>query len=266
VQGSDSIDINAWILITYLFVLYLGAVEIGYRAGRRLQPGADDSAKSEIMVLQSAVLGLLGLLLGFSFSMTETRYNTRKALVLEEANAIGTAWLRARLLPEPAATQAAVDLRRYVDLRLEWFEAGTNAERISQTSEAGEQLLNQVWSIAARVTASDRRSVATGMFIQSLNEVIDVKSKRELALQDRVPLEVFYLLTFAAACAMGLTGYSCGIAGRRNPVPTTVTALLIAAVCFTIVDLHRPRQGLIREPQTSLIDLRASMDRSARQQ
>jgi hypothetical protein len=107
--------------------------------------------------------------------------------------------------------------------------------------------------------------VAAGLFIQSLNEVIDVKAKRELGLRDRVPRPVFLLLLFTAICAMGLTGYSCGVAGRRNPVPTTVTALLIAAVCFTIVDLHRPRQGLIREPQRSMIELRASMDRSARQ-
>jgi hypothetical protein len=99
-----------------------------------------------------------------------------------------------------------------------------------------------------------------------LNEVIDIKSKREMAFLVRVPATVFFLLLFTAGCALGLTGYSSGVGGSRDTGPTMLMALLVAAVIFVLLDLQRLRQGIIREPQRSIIALRESMDRSARHQ
>jgi hypothetical protein len=258
----------AWVHTSHIFVtvfvLCLAGAELGFRLGRYLHAGADERTRSQIGTMQAAVLGMFGLLLGFSFAMTGSRYEVRKALVLEEANAIGTTWLRARLLPEPVAAEAAVALRRYVDLRLAWFDAGVDVEKLRQASEQAEQLLNRLWSTTAAAAAEDRRAVTTGLFVQSLNDVIDVNAKRQIALHDHVPVEIFGLLVFGAICSMVLTGYACGVTGSRNFLPSTLAARLIAAIIFCIVDLHRPRSGFIREPQRSLINLRDSMDRSAR--
>lgn len=251
------------VILASVFGLCVLGAEIGFSLARRFQPAADDRLRSHIGTIQASVLGLLALLLGFSFAMTGSRYESRRALALEEANAIGTTWLRARLLPEPAATDAAADLRRYVDLRLEWFAAGVDADKVRQVNEKTNQVIERLWSVAATVAAGDKHAVTTALFLQSLNEVIDVREKREIALRDRVPAEIFALLIVAAVAAVTLTGYAGGAAGTRDLLPVLIMSLLIAATVFVIEDLHRPRRGLIRESQQSLIDLRHAIDRGA---
>lgn len=238
--------------------MFLAVIEIGFRLGRRSQ-SMDEHSRSQIAAVQGAILGMLALLLGFTFAMSMSRFETRKQLVLEEANAIGTTFLRTQMLPEPQRQEISDLLRRYVEARIQFYQSGIDLKRLRQANLFTEQLHKQLWSRAAALGATDPRAVMTGLFLQSLNEVIDLHAKRLTALENRVPGIIFVLLYFVALTATGLIGYGCGLAGRRNFFVTLVAAGLIAAVILVIIDLDRPRRGFIQVSQQRLIELRDSL-------
>ncbi|MBS0263713.1 MAG: hypothetical protein JSS02_17360 [Planctomycetes bacterium] len=242
----------------------MGAFEFGFRLGRRARPKTDDTVRSQLGVLEASVLGILALLLGFAFSMAASRFDARRQQIIDEANAIGTTYLRTSLLNEPHQTAAAELLRQYVDARIEFYDAGVDHERFLKSCQLAEQLHGKLWDIATKAGKEEPRAVTTGLFIQSLNDVIDFHSKRVTAQYNRVPLAIFLLLYFVAVMAMGLAGYTTGTGGRRLPFPTVTAALLISAVILLIIDLHRPREGVIRLGQQSMLDLRESLLRQAR--
>jgi hypothetical protein len=246
------------ILIALLMVSSLS----GSLAGRRKRELVSDDVKSQVSALQGSLLGLLALLLGFTFSMTVSRYDLRKQLILEEANAIGTTYLRAGLLPAPYASQAIELLREYVGIRVALSESGgdeTSRSTLQAANEKAEKLHNQLWSVARGVESLQPRSVATGLFIQSLNEVIDLHAKRLIALDNHVPEPVILMLWSVGLLSMGLTSYSCSLAGWRHYLATFMMALLIASVIGLIMDLDRPQRGFIRVSQKSMLMLQESM-------
>ncbi len=240
-------------------VFFLIATEIGYRLGRRHQDQFNADAKSELSIVQGAMMGLLALLLGFTFSMAISRFETRKQLVLEEANAIGTTYLRAQLLPEPERREVSNLLRQYVAARLEFVRRGVEGKKLDEAKRETDALHKRLWSQAMAVGGQDPRSITRGLFIQSLNEVIDLHAKRLQALENHVPGIIIILLFFIAVIATGLIGYGCGVGGRRNFFVTLATALLIAAVILVILDLDRPRRGLIKVSQQRLVELQDSL-------
>jgi len=247
------------ILFVILFVLLIGVTTAGYLYGKRRHSLINDAVRAQITTLQSSLLGLLALLLGFTFAMTVSRYDTRKQLVLDEANAVGTTYLRAKLLSEPYASQALSLLTEYVTIRIEFYKAGNDDSKLREVNEKSEKLHSQLWSVARTAASANTRSVATGLFIQSLNDVIDLHAKRLIALDNHVPEPIILLLWFVSFLSLGLTGYTCGLAGWRHFMLTTMMALLIAAVIYLIMDLDRPRSGLIQVSQKSMIQLHESM-------
>lgn len=253
---------NEGLLFIAILALQLLAAETCFWIGRRGSAEANDSAKSQLGTLQGAVLGLLALLLGFTLSMSISRFETRKQLILDEANAIGTAHLRAELLPEPERAQLQELLRQYVDVRVEFYAATDDTQRLDDAVARTEQLQRRLWSDAVAVAKRDTRTVITGLFIAALNDVIDLHGKRVAALENRIPVGVFWLLYAIAIVAMGLSGYAGGAGGRRSLFPTVAASLLISGVILLIVDLHRPRRGLITVGQQSMIDLKNCLDRS----
>ena len=150
--------------------------------------------RNHVEALQSAVLVLLALLLGFTFAMAVSRFDTRKGLVLEEANAIGTTSLRAQFLSEPQRSEALALLRQYVSARLDFYGAGIDQVRLEAASAAAQGIMNRLWALAVTAAAADPRSVPTGLFAQSLNDLIDANEKRRVALDNHVPEAVVYLL------------------------------------------------------------------------
>jgi hypothetical protein len=242
-----------------LLVSLLVAAEIGFLLGRRARPDIDDRTRSQISTIQAAVLGMLALLLGFTFSLSTSRYEIRKQLVLEESNAIGTTFLRAQLLPEPHRREALNLLRRYVDIRLEFYRAGIDPVLLRQANDKTEKTHKDLWSHAVAVGEKDPRAITTGLFIQSLNEMIDLHSKRMAALENHVPEVVFILLYLVSIMALGMLGYGCGLGGQRSLLMAMTTALLIAFVILIIMDLDRPRRGLVQVSQQRLIELQESL-------
>ncbi len=250
---------NAALIALALFNVLLVSSEIGFRRGRAAGPSLMEASKSQLSSFQGAVMGLLSLLLGFSFALAESRFETRRHLVVEESNAIGTTYLRSQMLPEPHRTEIAKLLREYIDSRLEFFQAGVDEDLVKGALGKAEGVQQQLWSQALAVTAKDPRPVPTGLFITPLNDVIDLHAKRDAARLNRVPEIVLWLLTIAAIGSMGLAGYGGGVGSRRNLAHTMTAALIIGLVILVIVDFDRPRRGLIQISQQSMIALRQSL-------
>jgi hypothetical protein len=230
----------------------LVAAELGFRLGLWHQRDADESTRDLFAALQVALLGLLALLVAFTFSIAVARFDARKELVIKESNAIGTTNLRARLLPEPQRGEVVNLLRAYVDEQLAFYAAGINAGRLDAANVETARLQEQLWMVAILLSEQDPRSVPTGLFVQSLNGMIDLHAERIRALENRLPDAVIYLVFVVAVVTIGLVGYGRGLAGRRNLVSVAILAGLVVLVFTVILDLDRPRRGLITVSQSSM--------------
>jgi hypothetical protein len=233
-------------------VVVLVATELGFRLGLRHQPNADEPTRAHFAALQVALLGLLALIVAFTFSIAVARFDARKELVIEESNAIGTTYLRARLLVEPQRKEVVGLLRAYVDEQLAFYAAGIDPARLEAVNARIARLQEQLWMIAIVLSEQDPRSVPTGLFVHSLNGMIDLHAKRIKALENRLPDAVIYLVLIVAAVTIGLVGYGRGLAGRRNFISDAILAGLVVIVFAIILDLDRPRRGLITVSQSSL--------------
>lgn len=201
-------------------------------------------------------------MLGFTFAMAVSRFDTRKELVLAESNAIGTTYLRARLLPEPHRGELIGLLRAYIDARLAFYEAGVDPVRLDTANTTTGHLQERLWMVAITTSEQDPRSVPTGLFVQSLNDVIDLHEKRLRAMENHVPEPVLYLVCTVAVAALGFIGHGRGLSGRRHFASTAFVSLLVALVLAVIVDLDRPRRGLIKVSQRSMVRLKETMEQA----
>lgn len=247
--------INIWLVYLGTIALFLLAVEGGYRVGRRYRrpQGVEDS--TEIGATQAGLLGLLGLLLAFTFSMASSRFEQRRQLILEEANAIGTAYLRADFLPEPQRSEVRSLFRAYVALRLD----GLGGKGVQEAVARSEELHGRLWSAAVRA-AERTPTVTAGLFVQALNDVIDVHSKRlEMGLRNRLPPTIMFTVYAVALLALAVTGIGGGLRETRSRIATVVLVMAVATVVLLIVDLDRPREGLLQVNDQILLDLRRSM-------
>ena len=243
-------------------VVFLAVLEVGFRLGRRQRDASDDTARTHVGALQAALLGLLALLLGFSFAMAASRFDTRKALIQEEVNAIGTTYLRAQLLPSPQRQAVTALLRTYVTARIAFLQAGMDKALLDAASADASRIETQLWKLTAAIATQDPGGMATGWFLPPLNEMIDLNEKRRAALDNHVPELVIYLLCTVAVGALGFIAYGYGLTGRRRHASTAIFALMIALVLTTIVDLDQPRSGLIRVGEESMLRLKTTLDQS----
>jgi hypothetical protein len=255
--------LNEVLLFIGLVAIYWVASEIGFRIGLKARAHANDSDRSHVGSLQAALLGLLALLLGFSFAMAVSRYDMRKSLVLKEANAIGTTYLRTEFLPVDQGKEARRLLRAYVDSRLVYVSTKTDQANLEKIYSAAAALQAKLWTIAVAAAAQDPRSVPAGLFIASLNDVIDVGEERRTALDNHVPGAILALLIAVSCAALGFIGCGSGMAGRKQRVPTITFTIMSALVLITILDMDRPRRGLIQVSQGSMLRLQASLPAEA---
>lgn len=249
-------DHPSFLIVGLLVAALLLAIEFGFRVGLRLDQKTNDSTKGQINAIQGSLLGVLALLLGFTFSLSLQRFDSRSQAVVDEANAIGTAMLRAELLPESAREVGVNLLDRYAKIRVAAGEISLDHHRERNAMLADTiALQTALWTLATDAARSEPNPVRTGLFVQSLNEAIDAYGKRNAALDRHVPEIVLFLLFGTFILTACLVGYSSGVSGQRAAFPTYVLTLLIAALVFIIIDLDRPRRGLIEVSQQSLIEL-----------
>ncbi len=175
--------------------------------------------------------------------------------MLEEANAIGTSYLRTQLLTSPESTEIASLLRQYVDVRLQYSGAGADLEHLKAAKDRAGRLQNEFWSRGVVFAQKDPRSVTAGLLLQSLNQVIDLEAARWTAFVHHVPETVIYVDGVVALLAAILVGYGYGLGRQRHLFSMFILALSITAVLAVIVDLDRPRQGFIQVSQQPMIHL-----------
>ena len=238
--------------------LILLSVEIGHRLAKYQRDRPEGEKVAAVGPMVAASLGLLAFMLAFTFGMAGSMNQDRRVAVLAEANAIGTTYLRAGLLPKAIATESRNLLREYVDVRLEAVRDGDISQGIAKSQE----LQNRLWSQAVAASETDRSPV-TALFVQSLNEVIDLDAKRVMvSVRSRVPQAIWMVLYLLAALSMGEMGYHQGLVSARRSLAVLALVFAFSAVLYLIVDLDRPTQGLLRVSQQSMIDLRNSMSSS----
>lgn len=250
---------SLWIVVALLSGMFL-AMYGGRRIGKR-RPARGESETGQITATQASLLGILGLLLGFTFSVALGRHDARSAAVVAEANAIGTAWLRTDYLEDAEPVKAA--LLDYATLRVA-------ASTIPVTQEAArdelivsaEAAFAELWAIAAEITR-ERPSPATVAFSNALNDVIDELSARDAAVERHVP-EIVLIMLYATFLLSGaLLGYASGVGRTRITVSALVMPVLIVALVFVIIDLDRPRRGLILVDQSPIVAALEAMRRDA---
>jgi hypothetical protein len=248
-------NIQPWFFGLVFFVLILAAVEVGFRVGRRSTVKSYEATKKRVTAVEAAVLGVLGLLLAFSLVMAVSRFDVRRQLVRDEANAIGTTYLRCQLIPSPEGPELVGLVREYVDAKLHYFDAGVDPDHLRASRERTGQLQKDLWSRAAAYAMKDPRSIPAGLLLQSLNETFDLESSRWTALTAHVPDGVLSIDMLVGLLAALLVGYNFGVAGHRHLISSCLLAICIATVLAVIVDLDQPRRGLIRVSEQPLIDL-----------
>jgi hypothetical protein len=239
-----------------LFVSIILLNEVGFRVGRFVQARTDNEFKVLTSSIQASILGLLALLLGFTFSMSMQRFDNRSMALVDEANTIGTAILRVQLLPDKYKDEASQYLKEYVELRVAIGQIDlTKIEERKVYNKKIAVLQSKLWFLATSATNDDSRAVTTGAFIKTLNDLIDSQGKRNALLQMHVP-EVVLLLLFIVFISSGaMLGYSGGLSGKRVFAPIVLVSLLITLIVFIIIDLDRPKRGFIQVNQSVMIEL-----------
>jgi hypothetical protein len=209
-------------------------------------------------VLQAALLGLVGLILAFGLSLAVGRYEGRRAAVVDEANAIGTTYLRAQTLAEPVRGRSLVRLARYTDTSIRLSKSVPESAAARSAAADGRRLQGELWALAGRALDAAPSASAPRLYVESLNEMIDMQTVRVSALNNRVPPAVLALEVVGATLALGLLGAYLAILGRGG-VGVLLAAVLVALLLLVTFDLDRPTRGFITVPSTPLTNLRTSM-------
>ena len=252
------IDLYNYSLLT-VFLAGLALIVAASEIGRFLGVRVGNQGGDNVSTLEAAVLGLLALMIGFTFAMALSRFEARRDAVLNEANAIGTTALRARLLSEPHRTEVLNLLREYVQTRLDITQRTTSQSELMAAIDRSNALQEALWQQAEAVSAKENGMVPSGLFIQTLNEMIDNQGKRLAALRNRVPNVVPLALFGIAAVASAFAGYGSGFEAKRNRLPVYTTGVVVVAVIMLILDLDRPSAGFIEISQQPMIDTAASI-------
>ncbi len=245
-------------LALILFAVVFGTTGVGLVLGHYLRHRSEHLRES-FGVVQAALLGLVGLVLAFGLALAVGRYESRRAAVVADANAIGTTYLRAQTLAEPIRTRSLQRLVRYTDTSIRLSRSVATTTEAHRAVADGEKLQRELWGLAGQALAAAPEASAPRLYVETLNEMIDMQTVRVAALNNRVPGAVLALEVVFAAVALGLLGFYLAILGR-GVLPVLLAAGLICLLLLVTFDLDRPTRGLIHVPATPLTSLRASMD------
>jgi hypothetical protein len=245
--GAIALGLAAFLLIACEAGFWVGA-----RAGARAIPKAFDNA----MNWQAAVLGLAALLIGFTFAMAVSRFDTRKQVLIAEANAIENAYHRTYLLDDDTGDTVRELMRRYVDMRIVLFDASVNRKRAESLERAGAELQAEIWLRLVEVGRANPQSEMMSLVLQATTDMFERGAERRDNREMPVPPTVFLIVVLVSAIAVASIGYTLGLAGARMSFGMLVIPLLVAGVIMLVVDIAHPSLGIIRVPDTPMLHLR----------
>jgi hypothetical protein len=248
-----------WTVFFLTIGVVLLSVWVGSVAGERTRRRSAPDLEITIGPIVGALLGLLGFLLAFTFGMAANRYDVRKQLLLDEVNAIGTTYLRAELLPAAEGIEIRRMLREYVDIRAN--VATRSPEQVNQDIARSDKLLDEMWSRLTVLAGKDQITRAAGLFMSSLNEVIDFHTKRlTVSLQYHIPGAIWLVFYVLTALAMAAVGYHFGVSGRSSILIIVCMAISLSTVILLIADLDRPGEGVLRVDQQPMVVLQQKLN------
>jgi hypothetical protein len=254
-MSMDAIPV--WTLFAATTIGVVLAIEVGYRLGHTAHRRSENEKESPVSAIAATVLGLLAFILAFTFAIVTDRYDARKALVREEANAIRTAWLRSDFLPEPDRGEAAGLLREYVNRRLAAVQSN-NLDQVHNALIESVRIQRQLWDMAVVNARKDMNSDVAALYIESLNELSNLHALRvAVGLQARIPGAIWVVLYALVILGMIAVGYQTAIAGSRRTSAMLLLALSFSLVIALIAELDGPGSGYLTVSQQPLVDLRA---------
>jgi hypothetical protein len=239
-QFSFLIRLNAWQLTLLMFILMIISIFFGIIAGKKIyrETNIDSTALG-------ALFTLFGLLLAFTFSMAVSNYGMRRDTIIEEANDIGTAILRADLYRESDRNLLRADFKNYVDARIEYFSAATDINKVIVAQKLAGSIQQQLWNRAAQLSKDSGYTVASMQMIPALNSMIDITTTRQYGNLVHLPDTIIYLLYLLACTCAFYMGYIFSRKGQSDPLLLMFFSALTCLVFFVILDLDRPRRGFI---------------------
>ena len=248
----NPLDYPLLIFVSAFFLLWLAAW-VGGRISQRRRDLTED-LRTDFGVVLAATLTLLGLIIGFSFSMATGRYDLRKTYEEAEANAIGTEYVRADLLPTADGAQVRALLKEYTDLRIRFYKT-RDTEDLGQIDTQTAQVQAQLWSAASK-PASAQPSPVIALAVGGMNDVLNSQGYTQAAWWNRIPVGAWALMFAIAIFCNGLLGYG---ARQMEPKLFMVLPVVVAVAFFLIADIDSPRGGVIRVHPQNLISLRAGL-------
>ena len=245
-----------WLLFVGYAVISLIIFQAGYLLGRWWQERTPDEHEGLTGMLVGSLLATLAFLLAVTMGMASDRFDARRALVLNEANTIGTTYLRAGYLPEPQSSDIQNLLREYVPLRV---VVADNAQLVANAARSVE-IHEEIWATTEELARTTPDSVVLGLFIETLNDMIDLHTERVVVgVYARVPDTVLYLLVIGAWLAVAMVGYNAGLTRHRSLLSAVILIVALGAILTLVVDLDRPRDGFVRVSQQALVDLQEQL-------
>jgi hypothetical protein len=250
--------LSTFALAIVLCIIVGGAAAIGTIVGRWLRRRSD-AHREPVGVVQGTLLGLVGLLLAFGLTMAVGRYDTRRAVVVAEANDIGTTYLRAQLLAEPSRSRSLELLKQYADLTVDLSDRIPDSPRFRQDDNRITDVQRSLWATAGDAVRADPTGTAPRLYVETLNNTIDAHTDHLTSLRNRVPSSVSLLQVFGSAIAVGTLALYLALLGR-GLITSLVAAGVVVLILFISFDLDRPARGLITVPDAPLVAVRDAMD------
>jgi hypothetical protein len=250
-----------WIVGVLLVIMTLAA-EIGFALGRRWHPRTDDARRGHLGSILGSLLGLLALLLSFTFAMSASRYDLRRQLVVNDANSLERLYLLSSLLPEESRKPFKQSLRKYVDLRSQvaGFHHNPSREEASELSAQVEVLHSQMWKTAKDSAMANPPAKFAEPILTGLIDALAIHRARMFGWESRVPDAVIWLLLLGCVAAVGAIGLSGGLGNHRGLPARIIVTLLLCGTIYVVLDLDRPHQGLIHISQSPMLRLQSSLD------
>lgn len=251
-------QLSTWLLALLIFLVLAAATAVGLLAGRALR-GRSEDLREPFSVMQAAILGFMGLVLAFGISLAIGRYEERRSDVVDEANAIGTSYLRAQMIVEPQRSQSLDLLRKFTDISITLGgQVPGSSAQLSDVASSG-QVERRLWSLAGQALDRAPSDGAPRLYVESLNEMFDVQSSRVAGLGNRIPTPVLLLEIVGSALALAVLAMHLSTLGGPGVFSVVVAAILLGVILLVTFDLDRPTRGLINVPVTPLVQERAAM-------
>ncbi|WP_348811400.1 hypothetical protein [Flavobacterium maritimum] len=250
---------EAWVIALSLFIVMLISSFVGKLTGNYIR---NKKRTEENLTETSGLIALLFFLLAFTFGMSGDRYDSRRKIVVEEANDIGTAILRSDLYPDSTRTLFRKDFKEYVEARISYFEVGADVKGILKADSLSQVISSKLWKRACNLSKDPANLAATQQMIPALNVMIDVTTSRLAGEKAKVPQSILIMLFFLALISAFYGGYSEGRKGRIDWIVQIGFCLLVSLVVLFTLDLDRPRRGFVNldVPNQAIIDLRKNFE------